>query len=246
MHHLVVYLFCLVTSLHTVFAQGITPYLGSIILWANPSVIPTGYLPCDGRSLSIAQNTALFSLLGVTYGGDGRTNFNIPNLVNVFPLGAGSGTSVGQKGGSNGPFSVAGTATGSVTLDQTMLPPHTHNAVFTGQQSTNNFNIPINVGTSPGSLTPQADGFLSLGSDTGSGQAAIFQPQSSSASKVILNGGSGTINTTPQGQVAVSSTGQGQPVPLNLQVKGTVNTAQPPFLALTYLIAVQGIYPTSG
>ncbi len=48
--------------------------------------VPRGYLPCDGRFLPIQQNAALFALLGTTYGGDGRTNFAIPNLMSKIPV----------------------------------------------------------------------------------------------------------------------------------------------------------------
>lgn len=61
------------------------PFLGEIRLfswdWA-----PEGWLPCDGREMAIQQNMALFSLLGVTYGGDGRTTFRLPNLVGRTPV----------------------------------------------------------------------------------------------------------------------------------------------------------------
>lgn len=61
------------------------PFLGEIRLfswdWA-----PEGWLPCDGREMAIQKNTALFSLLGVTYGGDGRTTFRLPNLGGRTPV----------------------------------------------------------------------------------------------------------------------------------------------------------------
>ena len=78
-------------------AQGIYPsrdggfgsrdMLGTVIPWSG-NFIPADYLPCDGRLLSIAQNTALFSLLGTTYGGDGRTTFAVPDLRGRTIIGA--------------------------------------------------------------------------------------------------------------------------------------------------------------
>ncbi len=56
-----------------------TPFVGSIVLVAF-SYAPEGWAFCNGQLLSINQNTALFSLLGTTYGGDGKTNFALPNL----------------------------------------------------------------------------------------------------------------------------------------------------------------------
>ncbi|WP_027387081.1 phage tail protein [Chryseobacterium gregarium] len=64
-------------------------YLGIIKLFAG-DFAPRGFMYCDGSLLSIAQNTALFSLLGTTYGGDGQTTFALPNLKGRFPLGAGN------------------------------------------------------------------------------------------------------------------------------------------------------------
>lgn len=74
------------------------PYLGQIQLFSFPFA-PKGYLRCDGQLLSIAQNQALFSILGTNYGGDGRTTFALPDLRgrapfqydNQFPLGARGG-----------------------------------------------------------------------------------------------------------------------------------------------------------
>ncbi|ESQ90082.1 hypothetical protein ABAC460_09955 [Asticcacaulis sp. AC460] len=74
--------------------------LGEIVAFAGNSV-PSGFLPCDGRLLPIAQNTALFSILGTTYGGNGTTNFALPNLVGRNIVGAGTGFNVGQLVGSN-------------------------------------------------------------------------------------------------------------------------------------------------
>ncbi|MBP6368935.1 MAG: tail fiber protein [Burkholderiales bacterium] len=58
------------------------PFLAQIILFGGNFAI-RGWAPCDGRLLSIAQNTALFSLLGTTYGGDGKVTFALPKLDNV-------------------------------------------------------------------------------------------------------------------------------------------------------------------
>jgi microcystin-dependent protein len=81
---------------------------------------PTGWAQCDGQLLPISQNTALFSLLGTMYGGDGKSTFALPNLQDSAPLfwGQGQGLSLydeGQQGGT--PF---------VTLLQSEMPLHTH------------------------------------------------------------------------------------------------------------------------
>ena len=81
---------------------------------------PKGWLPCDGRLLPISQNTALFSLLGTTYGGNGQTNFALPNLNGRTPMGPGQGPGLGlydlgQSGGSE-----------TVSLLVSEIPSHTH------------------------------------------------------------------------------------------------------------------------
>jgi microcystin-dependent protein len=95
------------------------PYLGMIFLFAG-NFAPRGYQFCAGQLLSIAQNTALFSILGTTYGGDGRTTFALPDLRGRAPIGAGQGPGL--------PAYTLGEETGSpsVTIIQTELPRHNH------------------------------------------------------------------------------------------------------------------------
>jgi microcystin-dependent protein len=81
---------------------------------------PKGWAFCDGQLLPISQNTALFSLLGTTYGGDGKSNFALPNLQGSSPMQPGQGPGLsdyflGQEGG-----------TDTVTLLQTEIPLHSH------------------------------------------------------------------------------------------------------------------------
>jgi microcystin-dependent protein len=81
---------------------------------------PTGWAACDGQLMPLAQNTALFSLLGVTYGGDGKSNFALPNLQGCVPLeqGQGPGLSLYDLGQSGG--------TETVTLTTLTMPAHPH------------------------------------------------------------------------------------------------------------------------
>jgi microcystin-dependent protein len=77
--------------------------LGIIKLFAG-GFQPKGYMICDGRLLSISQYTALYSVIGTTYGGDGQTNFALPDLRGRVPVGVGQGTNlspvgIGQTGG---------------------------------------------------------------------------------------------------------------------------------------------------
>jgi microcystin-dependent protein len=80
-----------------------SPFIAEIILFGG-NFAPDGWAFCDGQLLSIAPNTALFSLLGTTYGGDGETNFGLPDLRGRVPVHPGSGPGLsnrqlGQKGG---------------------------------------------------------------------------------------------------------------------------------------------------
>jgi len=93
-----------------------TPFLGEVVMFAgNPNNIPFNWLPAEGQILSIASNTALFTLLGTNYGGDGQTTFALPDL---------RGRSVVDESATRPIGSVAGHD--SVTLTVANLPAHTH------------------------------------------------------------------------------------------------------------------------
>jgi microcystin-dependent protein len=89
-------------------------YLGQIGTFGF-NFAPINWALCNGATLSIAQNTALFSLIGTTYGGNGQTTFELPNLQSRTPLGIGSQTSIGETAGVE-----------NVTLLITELPAHNH------------------------------------------------------------------------------------------------------------------------
>jgi len=78
---------------------------------------PQGWALCDGQLLPINQNQALFSLLGTTYGGDGRVNFGLPNLQGRTPIHMGSGHTLGERGGEQ-----------AHTLSIAEIPTHVHTA----------------------------------------------------------------------------------------------------------------------
>jgi microcystin-dependent protein len=90
------------------------PFLGEIKMVAF-TYAPRGWAFCNGQLLSINQNQALFSLLGTTFGGDGRTTFALPNLQGRTPIHANASHTLGQTGG-----------TEAVTLSIAELPTHTH------------------------------------------------------------------------------------------------------------------------
>jgi microcystin-dependent protein len=170
-----------------------TPILGEIRMFGG-NFAPRGWAFCNGQILPIAQNTALFSLLGTTYGGNGQTTFALPDLRGRVPIHFGQGPglsnySLGQVGGQE-----------TVTLLSDQLPAHSHivNAVAAGGNQANptgNFAAVESTGTS-------------------------------------LNYNSGPANALMHPNT-IGITGQNQPVP-NLQ----------PHLAINFIIALQGIFPS--
>src|SRR5712692_3088471 len=86
---------------------------------------PKGWAFCDGQILPISQNTALFSLLGTTYGGDGKSNFALPNMQGNAPMhpGQGPGLSLHDLGESSG--------SDTVTLIESEMPSHSHGLMAT-------------------------------------------------------------------------------------------------------------------
>lgn len=95
------------------------PFLGEVRPFGF-DFAPRGWAKCDGQLMIIAQNTALFSLLGATYGGDGKSTFGLPNLMGRLAVGAGAGPgltprALGEAGGAD-----------TVTLLRSQIPTHRH------------------------------------------------------------------------------------------------------------------------
>ncbi|OXM86653.1 phage tail protein [Paenibacillus rigui] len=93
------------------------PFLGEIRLFPI-NFAPKGWIPCNGQLLAIQQNQALFSILGITYGGDGRVTFAVPNLQGRTPVQVSPTTPLGQMAGEE-----------SHTLTINEMPQHTHQVV---------------------------------------------------------------------------------------------------------------------
>ena len=139
---LLFFVFVFFSSTTTVKAQA-EPFIGQITIFPY-NFEPRGWALCDGRLLPIAQYTALFSLLGTTYGGDGRTTFALPDLRGRIVVGIGNGAgltpkTLGEMGG-----------TETNTLLVTNLPPHNHaiKAVTSeGNQNSPTNNLPADTKT---------------------------------------------------------------------------------------------------
>ena len=105
-----------------------TPFLGEIKMMSF-DFPPKGWVPCNGKTLPINQNQALFSLLGTTFGGDGRTTFGVPNLQGRVAVDSGAGYGIGQTGGEP-----------THTLTQQEMPTHAH--VLMGSADNGNTEVP--------------------------------------------------------------------------------------------------------
>ena len=129
----------------------------TIVPWSSSSV-PTGFLECDGSAVSRSTYSALFAVVGTTYGvGDGSSTFNIPNLADNIPVGKSNNKAVGSTGGAN---TVAATgnvsgSTANATLSTPQLASHTHSGAKGGDPgvySNDNYGSYIRSGASPGNM----------------------------------------------------------------------------------------------
>jgi microcystin-dependent protein len=113
---------------------------------------PTGWAFCDGQLMPLSQNTALFSLLGTTYGGDGKTTFALPNLQGNVPMQPGQGQGLSQR------FLGEMSGTETVTLLVSEIPLHTHTLKASNQQG--DVQQPTNTVSlaRPNGATPYVDG----------------------------------------------------------------------------------------
>jgi microcystin-dependent protein len=127
-----------------------SPFVAEIRIFGF-NFAPTGWAQCNGQLLPISQNTALFSLLGTMYGGDGKSTFGLPNLEASVAVGQGQGPGlseyfIGQEGGSQ-----------FITLLQTEMPAHSHS--WQGDEGNGLFTTPANAFLGSGNqmyLTPAA------------------------------------------------------------------------------------------
>lgn len=136
-------------------------FIGTILLFAG-NFAPQGWAYCDGRLLAISQNSALFSILDTTYGGDGVNTFALPDLCGRVPVGAGNGPglsprAIGQVGG-----------TEAVTLLPNQLPAHTHPLLATDQLAANGLPAGAALATTDdaATLTPGASIYQSATPNT--------------------------------------------------------------------------------
>ena len=172
------------------------PFLAEIRIFTG-NFAPKGWALCDGQLMPISQNTALFSLLGTTYGGNGTSNFALPNLQGCAPMQAGQGPGLtlrdlGETAGEQ-----------TVTLLETEMPAHAHQATA------------VSAGGSVASPVGNAWAEGRMGRAT----SPHYAPSSPNSA-------------APMNAFALSIAGGNQP-----------HNNMPPFLGLTFIIALQGVFP---
>lgn len=191
------------------------PYLAMIILFGGNFAI-RGWALCWGQLMSIAQNSALFSLLGTVYGGDGVSTFGLPDLRGRAPIGWGQGPGlssyeIGQASGSE-----------NTTILLPNMPAHNHTATF--------------------SLTATPSASTVAGSSTTPGATlvpAMLPTIGSGPSGNPIKGYAAQDNTTTLapgavgGTISIGMNGGTQPISI-----------MNPYLAMTYQIALEGIFPS--
>lgn len=191
-------------------------FLGTIQMFGF-NFAPNGWALCNGQIIPLAQNQALFALLGTFYGGNGQTNFGLPNLQGRMPIGQGSGGGLTSR--------VIGEASGTenVTILSSNLPPQsipTNN--LTVSTTIKLANAPSNAVTAP---TP-TNAYIGASAPSGPPSAGIYSDQQGSA-PVPLKGVTNVIG----GSMVIP----GSSLPL---------ASMNPFLAINFSIALQGLFPS--
>lgn len=188
------------------------PFIGQISMFAG-NFAPGGWALCNGQLLSISQHTALFSILGTTYGGNGQTTFALPNLQSRSPVGTGTaaGLSSIALGEDNG--------VESVTLTISQMPAHSHQVTETGSGSLQVAGIGSNASTTPSAT----NNILGASAAGGSSSAAIWSDKMNDPVSLA-----NPINANFIVQLA----GGSEPFSI-----------RNPYLGMNFIIALEGLYP---
>jgi microcystin-dependent protein len=237
-------------------ACGETPYVGEICTFAF-DFCPRGFLRADGTLYPVGQHSALFSLLGTNFGGNGSTTFGVPDLRGRVMVGTGFGpgltpVAIGQQDGQE-----------STMLTAANVAPHTHGASFTGGTVSGSANITLSnlpvssqtvsgnvtVNALNGATTPTGGQNIPDGTHNTVGKFGpnAFYPAGGSQVAVPashnLSVSPGTVSGTATGTVAnLPVNGGTVTVAPNVATPTPVSTL-PPRLGLTVCIAENGVYP---
>ncbi len=205
------------------------PLLGTIMPWSG-SFVPEGWALCDGRLLKVAENPALYSLIGIAYGGDGMINFALPDLRACVPIGSGE-TSLGKL-----PLGrTFGTPSSLIKIDQNTMPAHTHRLVeITVEVQKQSANLTWQVSQELGERSkPKTNDYLGGIPDIGDREMHLYRDKN--GTRVKLSGLHGTINAqNVEISAEVGDTGFGEGI--------EINNIQP-VLGLNFIIACKGEFP---
>jgi len=152
--------------------------IGEIRMFAG-TFAPKNWALCNGQLMSIVQNTALFSIIGTIYGGNGQTTFGLPDLRGRFPRGTGQGPGLAANVDIG---EVSGTET--VTLLTTQMPAHTHTAT-------------VAVNQNPGTSANPVGNFLAGGADATANPIPTYAPAAAGGN---LNAGSVSVGISGNSQ----------------------------------------------
>ncbi|MBF0371095.1 MAG: phage tail protein [Magnetococcales bacterium] len=209
-------------------------YLGEIRLFPY-TFNPRDWLFCDGQILSISQYSALFSILGATYGGDGRSNMQLPDLKGRAPIHPGTGSglssySLGQKSGTEG-----------VVISSDQMPAHSHQLKGSHVSGSD---------TTYATQTDPADHFLGQaeGDPSARGGQVLKHYKEPSLSAGAEAADSDLTTPSESGIRPLSSS---QIVPMHEDALSTSGNNQAhqnmqPYLAINYCICIDGEYPSPG
>ena len=191
--------------------------IGEIRMFAG-NFAPKYWAYCDGRLISISSNTAFFSILGTTYGGNGSTTFAVPDLRGRVAVGTGTGNGLSnvQLGQMSG--------TETVALFITQIPAHNHTATAgTGGTGT----ATLNAVTANGNTQSPSGNYIAAS------RTASVASYIASGTTAAMNAGSITLSNITAGAPTIGITGGSQP-----------HSNMQPYLGMNYVICMMGIFPS--
>jgi microcystin-dependent protein len=215
------------------------PLLGEI-KWVPYNFAPKGWADCDGQLMSISQNTALFSLLGTTFGGDGRTTFALPDMRGRVSLhvGQGPGLSNRQLGEAGGEE--------THTLTPAEIPSHAH-AISSHTHSIPALNVDVKASSADATTTSPEGNVLAAAASPAGGnvhdKGNHKGDKDEGKTTNIYNAGPANVSLAAGSAMTEPGTTGGGSGTTMATGGGAAHENMQPFLALRCIIAVQGIYP---
>ena len=210
-------------------------FMGEIVMFGG-NFAPRNWAFCSGQLVAISQNTALFSLLGTVYGGNGQSNFGLPDLRGRTPVGVGQGlglqfVELGEQGGVE-----------QVTLLVSNIPSHTHLAATTVTPGTSSLTASTTINVATGvppaqrNSTPTGNILTVPVVAGGGGQVDAYCAAGQGTAGQMA---AGAATTTVSGSMTATAATTVQPTGSSLPFENAS-----PYLGINFLIATQGIYPT--